>query len=68
MQIQALRLKIGPFIPIDAEPSQPVENSFDQFRAIAFDVRVLDAQDHRAAGARANSQLNSAVRAPPTCK
>ena len=49
MQIQALRLEVRAFIPIDAEPSQPVENSLDQFRAIALDVGILDAQDHRAA-------------------
>ena len=48
---QALRLKRRTFIPVDAQPSQAVENALDEFRTIAFDVRVFNAQDHGAAAA-----------------
>jgi hypothetical protein len=49
MQIQSLRLEIRAFVPIDAKPTQAVQNALNQLRAIALDVRVLDTQNHRAA-------------------
>ncbi len=49
MHFQPLRLKVRPFVPIDAEPSQAIQDSLNQFRPIAFHVRILNAQNHRAA-------------------
>ncbi len=51
VQIQALRLKVRSFVPVDTQPSQAVQDALHQFRAIAFDVRILDAQHHGAAPA-----------------
>ena len=49
VHLQALRLKKRPFIPFDPEPFQSVEDSVDQLRAVALDVRILDPQQERAA-------------------
>src|SRR5262245_8885555 len=38
-----------PFVPEDAEPAKPVEDRLQRFRAIALDVRVIDAQHELAA-------------------
>ena len=46
---QALRLKVGAFVPADAEPLQPFEDTVDQFRPVAFDVCILNSQEKRTA-------------------
>src|SRR4029077_20375249 len=51
MQFQALWLKGGPFVSIPPQQAQAVQDALNQFRAISFDVGILDAQDHRAAPA-----------------
>ena len=38
-----------PFVPVEPEPSQPVENAFDHFGRRALDVGVFDAQHEHAA-------------------
>ena len=55
--LEPLRLEIGrvrtadlrPFIPVEPEPSQAVENAGDHVGRRALDVGVFDAQDERAA-------------------
>ena len=55
--IDPLRLRVGavrpadprPFVPIEAEPSQAVENALDHVGRRALDVGVLDAQHEHAA-------------------
>ena len=42
---QALRLEERPFIPVESEPIQSVENAFHQFRPIPLDVRVFDSKN-----------------------
>ncbi len=59
MTIQTLRLEIWPvgttdpwpFIPVEAEPAEAVENAFDHLIRRSFDVRVLDAQHEDTSGA-----------------
>ena len=46
---QAIRLVKRSLIPVKAQPAQAVEDAVDQFRAIALDVGVFDAQNERAA-------------------
>ena len=46
---EALRLEERALVPFDSEPLQPGEDAVDQFRAVALDIGVLDAQQHRAA-------------------
>ena len=41
---RSLRLTIRAFVPVDSEPSQPVENGQFRFSSGAFEVRILDAQ------------------------
>ena len=65
MPIEALGLKVrrvrsadvGPFVPVEAEPAQAVEDALDHFGRRALDVGVFDAQDERRrrAGARTAS-------------
>src|SRR5439155_7275839 len=55
--IQAFGLKVrpvwsadvGPFVPVQPEPPQAVENAFDHLGRRAFDVGVFDTEDERAA-------------------
>src|SRR5207245_7778957 len=55
--IEAFGLKVGPvrsadvrpFVPVEPEPAQPVEDAFDHLRRRAFDVGVFDAKDEHAA-------------------
>ena len=49
VQVEALGLKNGAFVPFDAEPFKPVENSLDEFGAVALDVGVFNSQHQRAA-------------------
>ena len=57
MALEALRLKVravrsanlGPFVPVDAEPAETVEDAFDHFRGRSFGVGVLDSQHEHAA-------------------
>ena len=42
---EALGLIERALIPIEPQPAQAIENAFDQFRAIALEVGVLDAED-----------------------
>ena len=42
---QALRIGERPFIPVEAEPAQPVEDAFDEFRTIAIHVGVFDSKN-----------------------
>ena len=58
---------IGAFVPIEAQPFQIADELVFEASFAALDVGILDAQHHDSAlGWRANSQLNSAVRALPT--
>ena len=58
---------IRPFVPIQPQPLQVLEQLRLEARLAALHVGVFDAQDHTPPAWRANSQLNSAVRALPTC-
>jgi hypothetical protein len=57
VQMLPLRLKVGtvrafhtrPFIPIDPEPPEPVENRLEGFRLVAFGIGVVDAENELAA-------------------
>ena len=42
---QALRLEERPFIPVESEPIQSVENAFHQFRPITLNVCVFDSKN-----------------------
>jgi hypothetical protein len=52
MALEALRLKVRavrsanlrPFVPVDAEPAETVEDAFDHFCGRSFGVGVLDSQ------------------------
>src|SRR5262249_19441537 len=52
IELRALRLKVGamwpadfgPFVPLDAEPFEAVEDGQQGFGAIAFGVRIVDAK------------------------
>ena len=76
MAVETLRLKVrtevaadrGSFVPVEPEPAEPVEDPFDHVLRRALEVRVLDPEHEDAPSRRANSQLNRAVRAPPTCR
>jgi hypothetical protein len=57
---------LGALVPIDSQPSQTVEDARHHLRLRALDVGVLDAEDEGAAVTARDSQLKSAVRAPPT--
>ena len=63
-----LSLKQRALVPGDAEPGEPVEDDPGVRLGAALAVGVLDAEDELSAVCRAKSQLNSAVRAPPTCR
>ena len=55
-------------VPVEAEPAQVAQDRRFRLARRALDVGVLDAQDERRRRMpRASSQLNSAVRALPTC-
>ena len=76
VEIGALRLAVGPVGPADvgtlvpgqAHPAEVVEDAGLRRAGGALDVGVFDAQHERARPPRASSQLNSAVRALPTCR
>ena len=42
---------LRPFIPVETEPAQPVEDAVDHFVRRALDIRVFDPQDEHAAEA-----------------
>src|SRR5579862_8068616 len=53
------------FIPAQIEPFQAVENGVERGLGVAVDIRVVDAQDHRAAGVtRIKPVENKGARAP----
>ena len=47
---QALRLKIGAFIPVDAQPAHGIENGVDGLPGGAFKVGVFKTQHETPAG------------------
>ena len=49
MTVPAFALEQRTFVPIDAEPSQLVEDDIDQLRSISVAVGVFDAEHERAA-------------------
>jgi hypothetical protein len=53
-------------VPVEAKPLEPFEDRAGRVVGGARLVGVLDAEEELPAGARARSQLKSAVRAPPT--
>jgi hypothetical protein len=75
MAPESLRLEVGcvraadagPFVPRQPQPAHGLENAGDHFVGRPFglsSMRRTNAPPCR----RANSQLNSAVRAPPICR
>jgi hypothetical protein len=49
IQVEALRLEEGPFVPFDSQPLQAIQDALNEFGPVAFDVGILDAQQQRAA-------------------
>ena len=66
VQVQPLGLIVGPFIPVQPQPTQAGDQILFCFFLISPAVGILDAQDKRAVVMASNSQLYSAVLAPPT--
>src|SRR5207253_8859105 len=50
VEIEALRLVIGAFIPVESQPAHAHEDAFHHFLGGALKIGVFDAQDERAAG------------------
>ena len=46
MQIEALALAVE-FIPAELEPVEAVEDGIERLLGVAFDIGIVDAEDHR---------------------
>jgi len=49
VQIEPLRLKVGTFVPVKAQPGHRIEDASSHLFTGAFNVCIFDAQDERAA-------------------